>query len=68
MSKVTTITKTVDVAALASLPAYRTRDVARAVAKRMKDAGVTPSAPVKTPEGWRVALKHRGATLTINRH
>lgn len=58
----------VNLAAVATLPAYRTRDEARAVANRLREAGVTPTAPAKKADGWHVGAKHTGGTLTINRH
>ncbi|QYC52634.1 hypothetical protein [Salmonella phage SSBI34] len=58
----------VNLAATATLPAYRTREEARAVASKLRAAGVTPTTPAKTVEGWRVMAKHSGGTLSINRH
>ena len=58
----------VNLAAVATLPAYRTRDAARAVANRLRAAGVTPTTPTKTADGWRVAAKHSGGTLSRNTH
>lgn len=60
--------KSVNIAAIASMPAYRTRDEARAIAKRLRDAGVTPTAPTKTEEGWKVFAKHTGGTLSLITH
>ncbi|QPI18203.1 hypothetical protein POP15_155 [Pectobacterium phage POP15] len=58
----------VNLAAVQSLPAYRTRDDARAVANRLRAAGVTPTTPTKTADGWRVTAKHSGGTLSRNTH
>lgn len=58
--------KTVNLAAVATLPAYRTRDEARAVANRLRSAGVNPTTPAKTADGWRVSAKHVGGTLSRN--
>lgn len=56
------------IAASYILPAYRTRDAARAVANRLRAAGVTPTTPTKTADGWRVTAKHSGGTLSRNMH
>lgn len=58
----------VNLAAVQSLPAYRTRDDARAVANRLRAAGVTPTTPTKTADGWRVTAKHSGGVLSRNTH
>lgn len=58
----------VNLAAVATLPAYRTRDEARALASKIRAAGVTPTTPTKTADGWRVAVKHTGGTLSRNTH
>ncbi|MCL6318700.1 hypothetical protein EXT67_20570 [Pectobacterium atrosepticum] len=58
----------VNLAAVVSLPAYRTRDAARAVANTLRAAGVTPTVPVKTADGWRVTAKHSGGVLSRNTH
>lgn len=60
--------RSVNLAAVATLPAYRTRDEARAVARRLRDKGVTPTAPTKQADGWHVGAKHSGGVLSINRH
>lgn len=60
--------RSVNLAAVATLPAYRTRDEARAVANRLRERGVTPTAPAKQPDGWHVTAKHTGGTLSINHH
>ncbi|AKY04150.1 hypothetical protein ADU18_0256 [Cronobacter phage PBES 02] len=58
----------VNLAAVVTLPAYRTRDEARAVASKIRAAGVTPTTPTKTADGWRVTAKHSGGTLSRNTH
>ncbi|AFH21033.1 hypothetical protein CL97_gp149 [Cronobacter phage CR9] len=58
----------VNLAAVATLPAYRTRDEARAVANRLRAAGVTPTTPTKKADGWHVGAKHNGGTLSRNTH
>lgn len=58
----------VNLAAVVTLPAYRTREDARAVANKLRSRGVTPTAPAKTADGWRVSAKHSGGTLSLNRH
>lgn len=60
--------KSVNIVNVSSMPVYRTRDEARAIAKRLRDAGVTPTAPTKTEEGWRVFAKHVGGKLSLNSH
>lgn len=57
-----------NLAAVQSLPAYRTRSLARAMANKLRDRGVMPSAPVKAADGWRVTAKHSGGTLSRNMH
>lgn len=49
-------------------PAFRTRDQARALATKIRAAGVSPSTPTKTADGWRVTAKHAGGTLSRNMH
>ncbi len=61
-------TPAVNLAAVVTMPAFRTREDARAIAKRLRDRGVTPTAPVKTEAGWLVTAKHAGGTLSINKH
>lgn len=58
--------KAVNLAAVATMPAFRTRDAARAVANKLRAAGVTPTTPTKTADGWRVTAKHNGGTLSRN--
>jgi len=58
----------VNLAAVVTLPAYRTREEARAVANKLRARGVTPTTPSKTVDGWRVSAKHPGGVLSLNRH
>jgi len=58
----------INAGAVVSLPAYRTRDDARAVANKLRARGVTPTTPVKTAEGWRVAVKHSGGVLSLRKN
>ena len=57
-------TNGISLAAVVSLPAYRTRDDARAVANRLRERGVTPTTPTKTDQGWKVSAKHSGGVLS----
>lgn len=57
----------VNLAAVVTLPAYKTRDIARTVATRLRERGVTPTTPVKGADGWRVTAKHSGGTLHLSR-
>ena len=49
-------------------PVMRTRDNARNLARIMRSHGITPTTPARGENGWHVAPKHNGGTLTINRH
>lgn len=60
-------TPAVNLAAVVTMPAFRTREDARAIAKRLRQSGITPTAPVKTESGWRVTAKHVGGTLSIKK-
>lgn len=62
----TIIYKSSKSAVAVTLPTFRTREQARSVASKIRAAGVIPTTPTKTANGWIVTAKHNGGTLSLN--